>query len=142
MAGMSRFTTGTSRHPFPTRENSWGGPAKNEGNVMAQWILKENGKVVPCRTLCRLTPDELSTSNEVEMEKRSLLNVVIRGVLSDSVKIPKVVPLDNNATKAFDALWDLDPYYEDDDEVLPFIPEADLKDAAVKLLKFALSPMP
>jgi hypothetical protein len=23
------------------------GPAKNEGNAMAQWILKENGKVVP-----------------------------------------------------------------------------------------------
>jgi hypothetical protein len=62
------------------------------------------------------------------MEKRSLFNVAIRGVLDDSVKIPKVVPLDNNATKAFDALWDVD-------EVLPFIPEADLKDAAGKLFE-------
>jgi hypothetical protein len=66
----------------------------------------------------------------VETEK-FLFNVVIRGVLGDSIKIPKNVPLDNNATKAFDALWDLDPY-KDDDEVLPFIPDADLKNAAGK----------
>jgi hypothetical protein len=98
---------------------------------MAQWILKENGKVVPHRTLCHLTPAELSPSNEVETEKRFLFNVAIRGVLGDSVKIPKDVPLDNNATKAFDVLWDLDPY-KDDDGVLPFIPDADLKDAAGK----------
>ena len=98
---------------------------------MAQWILKENGRVVPHRTLRRLTPAELSPSNKVESEKRSLFNVAIRSVLGDSVKIPKVLPLDNDATTAFDALWDLDPY-EDDDEVLPFIPEADLKDAAGK----------
>jgi hypothetical protein len=51
------------------------GPAKNKGNAMAQWILKENGKVVPCCTLHHLTPAELSPSNEVEMEKRSLFNV-------------------------------------------------------------------
>jgi hypothetical protein len=119
---------------FPYQKERLGrclGPAKNEGNAMAQWILKENGKVVPCCTLRRLTPAELSPSNEVEMEKRSLFNVAIRGVLGDSVKILQNVPLDNNATKAFDALWDLDPY-KDDDEVLPFIPDADLKDAAGK----------
>jgi hypothetical protein len=110
------------------------GPAKNEGNAMAQWILKENGKVVPHRLLHHLTPAELSPSNKIEMEKHSLFNVAIRGVLGDSIKIPKVVPLDNNATKAFDALWDLGPH-EDDDEVLPFIPEADLKDAAGKLFE-------
>ena len=101
---------------------------------MAQWILKENGKVVPCCTLCRLTPAELFPSNEVEMEKRSLFNVAICGILDDSIKIPKVVPLDNEVTTAFDALWDLEPY-EDDVEVLPFIPEADLKDAAGKLFE-------
>jgi hypothetical protein len=98
---------------------------------MAQWILKENGKVVPRRTLRRLTPDELSPSNEVESEKRSQFNVAIQSVLGDSVTIPKVLPLDNDATKAFDELWDLDPY-EDDNEVLPFIPDADLKDSAGK----------
>jgi hypothetical protein len=107
------------------------GPAKNEGNVMAQWILKENGKVMPRRTLRRLSPAELSPSNKNETEKQSLFNVAIRGVLGDSVKIPKVLPLDNDATEAFDALCDLDPY-EDDVEALPFIPDADLNDAAGK----------
>ncbi len=119
---------------FPYQKEQLGrclGPAKNEGNAMAQWILKENAKVVPRRTLRRLTPAELSPSNKVEMEKQSLFNLAIRGVLGDSVKIPKVLPLDNDATKAFDALWDLNPH-EDDVKALPFIPDADLKDAAGK----------
>ena len=81
--------------------------------------------------MCRLTPVELSPSNKVEMEKLFLFNVAISGILDDSIKIPKVVPLDNDATTAFDALWDLEPY-KDDVEVLPFIPEADLIDAAGK----------
>ena len=86
---------------------------------------------MPRRTLRRLTPDELSPSNEVELEKQLNFNVAIRNVLGDSVKIPRVVPLDNDATIAFDALWDLDPY-KDDYEVLPFLPEADLTDALGK----------
>jgi hypothetical protein len=98
---------------------------------MAQWILKENGKVVPHCTLHCHTPAELFSSNEVETAKRFLFIVAIRGVLGISIKIPKNVPLDNNASKSFDALWDLDTY-KDDDEVLPFIPYADLKDAAGK----------
>ncbi len=53
---------------------------------MAQWILKEKGKVVPRRTLRCLTSAELSPSNEIETEKRSLFNVTIRGVLGDSDK--------------------------------------------------------
>jgi hypothetical protein len=62
---------------FPYQKEGLGrclGPAKNEGNTMAQWILRENGKVVPRRTLLHLTPDELSPSNEVESEKRSQFN--------------------------------------------------------------------
>jgi hypothetical protein len=119
---------------FPYQKERLGrclGPAKNEGNAMAQWILRENGKVVPRCTLRCLTPAELSPSNMVEMGKQSSFNVAIRGVLGNSVKIPKVLPLDNDATKAFDALWDLDPY-EDDVKALLFIPDADLKDAAGK----------
>ena len=27
------------------------GPAKNEGNEMTQWVLKQNGKIVPQRTM-------------------------------------------------------------------------------------------
>ncbi len=67
-----------------------------------------------CLAICYAV-SPLSPSNEVEMEKRFLVHVAIRGVIGDSVKIPKVVPLDHNATEALDALWDLDPYEEDDD---------------------------
>ncbi len=87
--------------------------------------------MIPCRTLRRLLPAELSPSNEVEADKWASFNTSICKILGDSVKIPKDVPLDNNATKAFDALWDLKPY-EDDYESKLFVPDADLKDAAGK----------
>jgi hypothetical protein len=51
--------------------------------------------------------------------------------LGDSVKISNDIPLDNDATEAFDELWDLKPY-EDDHETKFQIPDADLKDAAGK----------
>jgi hypothetical protein len=119
---------------FPYQKECLGrclGPAKNEGNAMAQWILKANGRVVPRRTLRRLSPAELAPSNEVEADKRALFTTSIREALGDSVKIPKEVHLDNNDTEAFDAQWDLEPY-EDDYESKLFIPDADLRDAAGK----------
>ena len=94
---------------FPYQKECLGrclGPAKNEGNAMAQWILKANGRVVPRRTLRRLSPAEFAPSNEVEADKRALFTTSIREALGDSVKIPKEVHLDNNDTEAFDALWD------------------------------------
>jgi hypothetical protein len=119
---------------FPYQKEQLGrclGPGKNEGNVIAQWILKENGRVVPRRTLRRLSEAELSISNEVEVEKHSSFNASIWSILGDSVKIQMVIPLDNETTEAFNPLWDFDPY-EDDVEVLPFAPAADLLDAAGK----------
>ncbi len=98
---------------------------------MAQWILKENGKVVPWHTLCCLSPAELAPTNEVEVEKQALFNTSICGRLGDSVKIPNNIPLDNDATEAFDELWDLEPY-EDGHETKFHVPDADLKDAAGK----------
>ena len=86
---------------------------------------------MPRRTLRCLNPSELSISNAVELNKQSLLNEAICGVLGDSIRIPKVLPLDNDAPQVFDAMWDLEPY-ADDIETLPFIPNADLKDAAGK----------
>merc|ERR1711923_176219 len=38
------------------------GPAKNEGNEMAQYVLTIKGTVVPRCTLRRLRPDKLSSS--------------------------------------------------------------------------------
>jgi hypothetical protein len=103
------------RTAFPYQKGCLGcclGPTKNEGNAMAQWILKENGKVVPRRTLRRLSSAELAPTNEVEVDKQALFNTLIWGRLGDSVKIPNNIPLDNDATEAFNELWDLEPYEE------------------------------
>jgi hypothetical protein len=42
------------------------GPAKGEGNEMAQWILKANGNVVPRRTLRSLNTAELHSPTEAK----------------------------------------------------------------------------
>ena len=99
---------------------------------MAQWILKQNGKVVPRCTLRCLLSAELSLTNKVEYEKRVQFDTAIQGRLRDSYKIPKDVPLDNDATVAFNVHWNLDPY-EDDSSPKLYMPDADLKDAAGKL---------
>ena len=48
------------------------GPAKGEGNGMAQWALKANGNVVPCRTTRSLNTSELSS--ETEKRKRNFFD--------------------------------------------------------------------
>lgn len=41
------------------------GPARGEGNEMAQWVLKSNGNVVPRRTLRPLKPEEIRSDSEI-----------------------------------------------------------------------------
>eukprot|EP00973_Karenia_brevis_P000553 78631-Karenia_brevis.AAC.1 len=55
---------------------------------MAQWVLKQSGKVVPLRTLRRLHPHELSVTNEVERDKRLLFMNNIRRKFGDAVNLP------------------------------------------------------
>jgi hypothetical protein len=98
---------------------------------MAQWILKENGKVVPRCTLRCLSPAELAPTNEVKVEKQALFNTSIHGQLGDSVKTPTTFLWTMMPLRLFDELWDLEPY-EDDHESKFQIPDADLKDAAGK----------
>ena len=45
------------------------GPLKNEGNEMAQAVLKSNGEVVPRRTVRRLTEHELISETEIAQKK-------------------------------------------------------------------------
>ncbi len=103
------------------------GPAKNEGNAMAQWILNENGRVVVRRSVRRLTPHELSPSNESEVAKREAFTSSIRAHLGDSMSAP-VNPLSDDPCDD----WDLDLYEDDEDGGAPSIPEADFVDAAGK----------
>ena len=81
---------------FPFQKECLGrcrGPAKNEGNVMANWILTQKGTVIPRRSIHWLTLDEYSVSNEVEMAKRTVFNANISSKLGDSIKLPsKALP--------------------------------------------------
>ena len=100
------------------------GPAKNEGNVMANWILTQSGKVIPRRTIRRLTKDEISASNEVEAHKRASFTADITRKLGDSIKLPSA-PL----PEWEEPEWNDEPY--GDEETSPHEPfEADLVDAA------------
>ena len=76
-------------HQFPHQRSLLGkvlGPSKNEGNEMAQNILTHNGKVVPRRTLRRLTIDEVHS--EVEIKKRNDFDSRIKTILGDALTTP------------------------------------------------------
>ena len=64
------------------------GPAKNEGNEMAQYVLTAKGTVVTRRLLRKLTIAEMNSS--VEAKKQELFNDVIHSRLGDSMKSPKL----------------------------------------------------
>lgn len=77
-------------HKFPKALEKLGrclGPSKDHGNEMCQWILSDNGIVKPCRTIRRLTPHELSVTNEAEKDKRSRFMQEIRRKLGDSLRV-------------------------------------------------------
>jgi len=114
---------------FPFQKEQLGrclGPAKNEGNEMAQWVLKNNGKVLPQRTLRRLSTTELSLTNESEAERRMLFTTFVRGILGDSISLPAAPP-----PNPMDEFWELEPYEDDVESPLAFL-EADIVDATGK----------
>ena len=83
---------------------------------MTQWVLKQNGKIVPRRKMRRLTPEEWA--REIEIKKRSEFNDAIKARYGDSFSLPDKT-LGNPQDK--DDTGDL-PF----DEVSPSIPEADI----------------
>ena len=97
------------------------GPAKGEGNEMAQWILKANGHVVPRRSSRPLKADEIHSATEVK--KRAIFDGLIERRWGTSINPPKVETvedaedLDNNEFEE----------YEDDDEPKRTVP--DIEDA-------------
>jgi hypothetical protein len=76
-------------HQFPHQKYLLGrvlGPSKNEGNEMAQNVLNHHGKIVPRRTIRRLTDEEVT--NPTEIKKRNDFNERISSLLGDSIKLP------------------------------------------------------
>ena len=81
------FRETTAKFPFPAHVlGRCLGPAKNEGNEMTQWVLKQNGQIFPRRTMRRLTPEEWA--REIEIKKRSELNDAIKARYGDSFSLP------------------------------------------------------
>ena len=81
------------------------GPAKGEGNEMAQWVLKANGRVAPRRTLRPLQVSEMHSPAEIG--KRKVFDNLIKEKWGDSITPPVV--LKEEKEKDFIE-------YEDDDE--------------------------
>ena len=105
------------------------GPAKNEGNAMAQWVLKSNGNIVPRRTCRHLTKAELAPSNEVESRKRAAFDTSITQCLGDSFTLPPTPtdPVKSDSANPQGGDFDFEPYEDDVDEPL-YVPAADLVD--------------
>ena len=137
------------KNAFPYLREELGrclGPCKNEGNEMCQWILKSNGKVIPCRTLRRLTAHERALSNEVESRKRATFDDLIKERWGNSMVLgPDELALqptgedDPAAEEGREGSPDFDDFafntyeqYEDNVEVQPSPMEADIVDAAGK----------
>jgi hypothetical protein len=80
---------------------------------MAQSVLKENGCVIPCHSLHRLSSLELAPSDEVEVVKILSFNSQITSILGDSVALP-IGPLQDQDANPYD----LEPYGELHNDIL------------------------
>ena len=90
------------------------GPARGEDNEMAQWILKDNGEVVPRRIHRSLQVAE--RHSPVELKKREIFNDLIKRRWGDSVTPART-----------DVKADEDVFieYEDEDEEPRIIPDVE-----------------
>ena len=52
---------------------------------MSQWVLKQNGQIVPRRTMRKLTPEELV--RESEIRKRSNFDKAIKEMYGNSLSL-------------------------------------------------------
>jgi len=93
---------------------------------MTQWVLKQNGEIVPRKTMRSLTPEELSRDSEIL--KRTNFTEAIKLKYGDSLSLPKRRRVKFNQDEE-DEYFDL-PF----DEVAPLIPEADIIDSDGKPL--------
>ena len=94
---------------------------------MCQWVLQQNGQVVPRRTLQRLKPEEISPTNIAEANKRAAFDAEILRRSGDSVVKPP--PLRETR---MDPINNFDYDSDDDLATVNVIPAADAIDATGK----------
>ena len=108
------------------------GPMKNEGNEMCQAIQKQNGTIVPRRSIRALSPEELAITNETEARKRLEFDATIPIKLGDSFSLPNVGKCHKTESNAYEHnLPDdesFDPFVGVKEVQLPVIPEDDCVD--------------
>ena len=100
------------------------GPAKNKGNEMSQWVLKQNGQILPRKTMRKLTRDELV--RELEIKKRNGFDAEIKIRYGDQFTLPTRTRVKVSSQEADDTSEV--PF----DEIAPDISEADIVDAQGK----------
>jgi len=106
---QSREPSADANEPYYSKGDS---RSKGEGNEMAQWILKANGKIVPRRTVRQLNAIEISS--ETEIKKPSIFDQLIEKRWGSSVNPPSKPPPQDDFLE-----------YEDDDENPCVIPDFD-----------------
>ena len=112
-----------AHHLFPHQKELLGrvlGPSKNEGNEMAQNVLTHTGRVVPRRSVRRLTQAE--ETMETEKAKRDSFDAKIKTMLGDSMALP-----DKASTKTYDE-FEFDPRNSDDDLPLGWLDDDPMSD--------------
>ena len=73
------------------------GLACSEGNEMDQWILKVNGQVVPCQSLCPLTIAE--KHHPIEVKMHAVFDSLIEKRLGTSMGATKYIRSDRPGHK-------------------------------------------
>ena len=86
---------------------------------MCQWILQQNGKIVPRRTIRRLWPEELTVTNLSELKKRNSSDAKIRDRIGDFISLPENEGKESMEHDQFDA------DSENEDAFENIVPEAD-----------------
>ena len=80
------FRHKTSAFPFQKEELCrFLGTTKNDGNEMCQWVIHQNGQVVPRKTIRRLRLEELTITNDTESNKRADFDAGIKESLGNSI---------------------------------------------------------
>ena len=102
------------------------GPAKNNGNEMAQCVMKHNGQIVPRQKMRKLTQDELVRESEIKKRDRFDASIKIR--YGDLFTLPTRTRVQGRSQEAYDA-FDL-PF----DDISNKKPEADIVHAQQKPL--------
>ena len=103
------------------------GPAKGEGNEMAQWVLKANGNFMSRHNCHPLSVKELHSPHNIKL--RETFDAIIQSKQGTSMTPPKVqTKKSTNDTESWEE-------YQDPDELLGCIPKIqDTANANVRLL--------